>query len=568
MNLMFAGLALAALPPTLPQDPRPGPGRSDRTQAPGRFEQPGVRSIDGTGNNLEHAEWGSANAALTRRIAADYEDGVGSPSGADRPSAREISNAVVAQAGDVPNALGVSDFFWQWGQFLDHDITLTPELYPIEAFDIEVPLGDPWFDPYSTGVALIPLGRSYYEYVDGQREQFNELTAWIDGSNVYGSDDDRALALRTLDGTGRLKTSAGDRLPYNEEGLPNAPSTAPDYFLAGDVRANEQVGLTVMHTLFVREHNYWADRLRAEAERDSGFEQGDLRTRDGRARVRQGELSARRGRMSGEQIYQRARAIVSAEIQVITYREFLPLLLGPSGMEPYQGYRDSVQPDIRNEFATAAYRFGHSMLSPTLLRIDAEGRELRQGHLSLAQAFFAPAELEVGLEPYLRGLAVRRAQEVDPLVIDELRNLLFGPPGAGGLDLAALNIQRGRDHGLAGYAEARLALGLPPALTFAAISSDPAVQARLASVYSGPDQVDLWVGGLAEDKLPGAMVGRTFHRILSEQFRALRDGDRYWYERSLPGELVELVERQSLAAIIRRNTRIGDELQDNVFLVD
>jgi hypothetical protein len=528
---------------------------------------PEVRQIDGTGNNLQKPQWGSANIPLLRRTTLAYEDGVGVPAGAARASARAISNAVCAQTDLVPNAAGASDFVWQWGQFLDHDIDLTPVLVPAEPFDIAVPTGDPWFDPAGTGTQVIPLDRSYYELKGGAYQQFNQITSWIDASNVYGSDPERARALRTLDGTGRLKTSAGELLPFNEAGLPNAPASTPNFFLAGDFRANEQVALTALHTLFVREHNSWVECIR----REEGAPLGDVRRafagRDGRARVTRAEMGDRsRPRLSGDELYELARAIVAAEIQAITYREFLPVLLGSNGVRPYQGYRPNVRPDIRNVFATAAYRLGHSMLSPTLLRLDAEGDVIDAGDLPLAQAFFDPNQLiSVGIEPYLRGLAAQRAQEIDTRLVDDVRNFLFGPPGAGGFDLAALNIQRGRDHGLPGFSRLRMDYGLPPAFSFASITSDLDVQADLASVYSSASDVDAWVGGLAEDHVPGAMVGRTLRRVLREQFEALRDGDRFWYEHALPPDLRQLVERQTLADIIRRNTTIGSELPDDVF---
>jgi len=110
-------------------------------------------------------------------------------------------------------------------------------------------------------------------------------------------------------------------------------------------------------------------------------------------------------------------------------------------------------------------------------------------------------------------------------------------------------------------------MGLPRATTFADISSDPQVQARFASIYASVDDVDLWIGIISEDHHPGAMVGELAFRILKDQFERLRDGDRYWYQRALPRPLVQYVERQTLATIIRRNTFIGRELQDDVFHV-
>jgi hypothetical protein len=376
--------------------------------------------------------------------------------------------------------------------------------------------------------------------IDGVRQQINEITAYIDASQVYGSDHARAQGLRTLDGTGRLKTSAGFLLPFNDHGFPNAPDdNDPAFFLAGDVRVNEQVGLTAMHTLFVREHNLWAALFRLSPT------------------------------LSDDDIYQRARAMVAAEMQAITYNEFLPVLLGRHALKPYIGYNPSVNAGIANVFSTAAFRVGHSMLSPVLLRLDRKNRPIPAGHLPLQDAFFAPHEIIAqGIEPILRGLARQQAQEIDTHIVDAVRNFLFGPPGAGGFDLASLNIQRGRDHGLPSYNQVRVDFGLEAANSFADISADPEVQARLASVYTTVDDVDIWVGGLAEDHVHGALVGETFFTILTEQFERLRDGDRFWYQRYLPRFWVRVVERRTLATIIRQNTLIGREIQDNVFLVD
>jgi hypothetical protein len=511
---------------------------SESHTGPARFPFE-FRTIDGSGNNLAHPDWGRAGVPLLRLTAVDYEDGTGSPGGQDRASAREISNLCVAQPGPIPNAAAASDFLWQWGQFLDHDLDLVPIADPAEPFDVDVPLGDPFFDPDATGAATIALDRSHYEVVAGVRQQVNAITAFIDASNVYGSDPARALALRALDGTGRLETGPGGRLPFNLDGLPNAPNADPSFFVAGDVRANEQVALTAMHTLFVREHNLWADLFRFL---DPGLDD--------------------------DEIYELARAMVAAEMQAITYREFLPVLLGPNALSPYGGYQPGVDAGVSNVFATAAYRVGHTMLSSTLLRLRANGQPIPAGHLSLADAFFRPDNFVAsGLAPLLRGLARQPAQEIDPHIVDEVRNFLFGPPGAGGFDLASLNIQRGRDHGLPGYNQVRADFGLAAAATFADINPDPVIQANLAAAYASPDDIDIWVGGLSEPHRPGAVVGETFFAILRNQFERARDGDRFWYRSYLPPVFVFLVEESTLARIIRRNTVIRGELQANVFRV-
>jgi hypothetical protein len=516
---------------------QPGPSAAGEIALPAES-----RTVNGSGNNIGNPTWGAAEQATIRLLANDYSDGVSSPAGADRPSARAVSNAVVAQTGSVLNARGATDYLWQWGQFLDHDIIETPTVDPVEIFDITVPTGDIHFDPFSTGTETIALNRSLYEDHDGVREQINAISAFIDGSQVYGSDDTRAFALRRLDGSGKLKVTGsdhGDLLPYNEAGLPNAPAALPTLFLAGDVRSNEQAALTAMHTLFLREHNYWA-----------------------------GRYSAINPQAMGEEIYQFARMIVGAEIQAITYREFIPVLLGRNALPEYRGYDESVRADISNVFGAAAFRIGHSMLSPQLLRIDANGDEIEAGHLSLAEAFFDPSLIEEeGIDSILRGLAAQKCQELDAHLIDEVRNFLFGPPGAGGFDLASLNIQRGRDHGIPDFNSARVGLGLEPVGFMSDIAVDDIDADALSSVYDSPEQVDLWVGALCEKDVPDSMVGETYQRILVDQFIRLRDGDRFYYESALPLEMVDMINDQSLSKIIKRNTGIGEELPENVFVV-
>ena len=517
-------------------------GDGQRAERPRRITlRRSYRSIDGTGNNPANELLGSAEIALIRKVAPDYADGDAALAGPTRANPRAVSNAVCAQNGDQPNAVGATDYLWQWGQFLDHDIDLTPETETSETADILVPAGDPWFDPFGDGSAVIPLTRS--AYVDGSspRQQVNAITAFIDASNVYGSDEVRARALRALDGSGRLRVSAGNLLPFNTSGLPNAGGDDnPALFVAGDVRANEQLALTCMHTLFVREHNRLADRIRDDDPR-----------------------------LSGDRIYEEARRIVGAQMQVITFEEFLPLLLGED-LGPYRGYDPNVDPGIANVFSTAGYRLGHSLLSNTLLRVDADGNEIAAGHLGLRDAFFRPDRLatEGGIEPVLRGLAAQVCQELDARLVDDVRNFLFGPPGAGGLDLASLNIQRGREHGLASYNDVRAAYGLATATSFAQITSDTDRQAQLAAAYDSVDDVDVWIGGLCEDHRGGGMVGELFAAILRDQFDRLRHGDRYWYERAFSGRERDELRRTRLSDIIRRNTSIGNEIPRNVFRAD
>jgi hypothetical protein len=396
---------------------------------------------------------------------------------------------------------------------------------------------------FNLPVTLVPGANKFSVEVSSPnpRQHANQISAYLDGSVIYGSDATRAAALRTFSG-GRLKTSEGNLMPLNSAGLANANDAHifPDnqMFLAGDVRANENVELSAIHTLFLREHNQLA-----------------------------AAISAANPSFTDEQVFQNARRIVVAEVQVITYREFLPALLGPKALRPYDGYKPDVNPGIATEFSTAAYRIGHTLINDDVALMDNDGNETDEP-LALAEAFFNPSVLHaVGPDPLLKYLASDNAQEVDTQLVGGLRNFLFGPPGAGGFDLASLNIQRGRDHGLADYNTTRSAYGLPKVKSFADITSDPAVQFKLLALYSTVDNIDLWVGGLAENHLPGSSVGPTFQRILVDQFERLRDGDRFWYARVFYGPQLAALEATRLSDIIRRNSTIT-KIQDNVFFYD
>src|SRR5262245_30805440 len=120
-----------------------------------------VRSIDGSGNNLANPDWGSAGSDLLRIAAAAYADGVSTPAGADRPSARVVSNTIADQRdADIISDRDLSAMIYAWGQFLDHDFDLTPNASPAQPFNIAVPAGDPSFDPAGTGTQMIRLNRS------------------------------------------------------------------------------------------------------------------------------------------------------------------------------------------------------------------------------------------------------------------------------------------------------------------------------------------------------------------------------------------------------------------------
>lgn len=518
-----------------------------------------IRSIDGSGNNLANTQWGAAHTVMPRVADAYYPgDGSGTTfyggpgSNTVAPNPRDISNHLY-DSGDSyhANHRRLSNMVWQWGQFLDHDITIVHTSDANEDFaPIAVTPGDPM-------TPLIPFHRSQQATGTGTsaanpREQVNSITSYIDASNVYGSDAIRAAALRDTGNGGRMKTSTGGLLPYNTMGLDNAGG-GPGFFVAGDIRANEQSGLLAMHTLFVREHNRLAEML-----------------------------SIDNPTWEDEQLYQTARKIVGAEMQAITYNEFLPALLGTRKarqLAPRRyDYDSSIDASIKNEFAASFYRFGHSMLPDALELPRLPGAEADS--LSLLDSFFNPSIIASDadgstrhIDQLMLGLSTTVAQEIDAKLGDGVRNFLFGVPGSGGMDLAAINIQRGRDHGLPSYNEMRIAYGLDPVSSFRQITRDRKVQRKLKQIYGTVHDIDAWVGGLAEDHMRGSSMGELISTALIDQFTDLRDGDRYFYagddelmNNSSIDAVIDLKD-VTLSDIINWNTSL-DHVPGNVFRVN
>ncbi|KAI6655918.1 Peroxidasin [Oopsacas minuta] len=559
-----------------------------------------VRNIDGTCNNLIFQSHGATFDIFSRLLPALYEDGIEEPRGFQQPnpfqpplpSARSISLSI-HQNGNSPNSLanvdegGLTHLVMQWGQFIDHDTT-----YLIEAgegnemIDMECWESDthkePEFcanipvardDPIASILNIkfnrdtLPFERSapscFVPLIGAapkNREIINQLTSTIDASMVYGSTREEEESLRLFRGGLLLEladqpSSISRGLPIESGTLPISPvpTTPPcvnglNCFLAGDRRVSEQFSLSIMHTVWLREHNRIAKEI---------------------ARLNQ--------LWSDEAIFQVARRIVGAEIQNIVYNEYLPVLLGSNNVQrligPYLGYNASADPRASNEFATAAYRFGHSQIRSGFFRFDSNWNSL--GELRLLDAFFNSRLFfdshTGGVDPIIRGLVNSQSRRLDEFINAILTNKLFAnllfveeeitPP----LDLAARNIQRGRDHGLPTYLQARrfcksiFDIESP-------IASSTTLR-RLQTLYGRDlDFADLFPLGLSEQRLPGSLLGSTFSCIVGLTFKNLRDGDRFYFENEgvFTSEQLESIREISIASVLCENTKIG-EIQREAF---
>ncbi|MEM6727136.1 MAG: peroxidase family protein [Pseudomonadota bacterium] len=473
---------------------------------------------------------------MPRLTEARYADGLGELYAQKDPL--EVARSLFDQDGDMPNSAGLSTLFTTWGQFLDHDLSLTPEA---ELEEIHV-------DGFDRAVGRSEVLEGTGE--TGPRAFGNAITWQIDGSQVYGSNDVREADVRSFEG-GKLTmiddpTSTHGLLPLATEDTVMAGETSgPNaVFLAGDIRASENPNLLSLHTLFAREHNYWAARLSEE-----------------------------HPEWSDQDLFEVARSIVEYELQAITYNEWLPHLLGNTLPDDI-AYDENEDGQVSLEFSTAAFRFGHTLVSGHMPRLNEDGSIFGDGHLELLDVFFNPEPVKTGgIDSLIRGQAALHAQELDTKVIDDLNFFLATPDGLGGFSLPALNLIRGADHGMDSYLEVRAQLlgDVDPETAdptdFSIITNDPVLQAELAEAYDTVQQVDLWTGGLAEDKIDGTQSGPLFNHILSDQFYRTAAADQTFGELDprLSGELLAEVKDSGLKDVILRTTDI-DTLQADPFL--
>ena len=606
-----------------------------------------VQALDGSGNNQANPTWGQAGRPYLRVGTAHYADGIGAP--VSGPNGRYISNRIIQDRGqDVFSPRRVSQWLWQWGQFLDHTFGLRDGGGPTAtAFNIPFNANDP-LETFTNNLGTIQVNRSAQSAGTGTstanpRQQTNTITSYLEAQNVYSSSATRLDWLRNGSNDGNptnnqatLMMSANNYLPH-ADARGNA-ATAPafdkdgrlashpqDGRIAGDPRSNENVGLTATHTLFAREHNRIVGLLPSS--------------------------------LSQEDKFQIARRVVAAEEQYITYSQWLPAM--GVALPQYTGYKTNVNATISNEFATMGYRV-HSQIhgefefeveagdftAAQLAAFAAQGLEVdvdAAGNgtiaLPLGVAFFNPQVLEdLGLGRMLLALGDESQYDNDESIDDQLRSILFqiptsvdqecisDPAADSGCfktvnDLGAIDVVRGRDHGLGTYNQLRAAYGLPAKSSFTAITGEateafPAgsgidnpnqldvqqlfdidgnslvvgseagnttavrdvrrttVAARLKGIYGSTANVDAFVGAFAEPHVKGTELGETNLAIWTKQFQALRDGDRFFFENDL-GTLNFIKNaygidfRKRLSDIIALNTDAGTaaEVHDNVFLV-
>ncbi|XP_066927072.1 uncharacterized protein [Clytia hemisphaerica] len=518
------------------------------------------RTYDGTCNHPYRTNWGAANTALRRVIKASYADGYDTPRGfpcnpspnkkfdsRSLPTSHQVSrNLFKITTENVKNQHSLSTLYMTFGQFLDHDITLTPHesckrkdcsntqesnKYPCFPIKFE---ND---KPVCTGFARSrPACRRAGDHTT-PRDQINQISAFVDASNIYGSSATHARRLRTLDGTGKLKLT-GDGLMPRDPAIKDC-KTHGGCSLVGDERGDENIALHSMHTLWVREHNRVAT-----------------------------ELKKLNPKWTEEKLYQESRKIVSAEYQHIVYNEYVPKL---AQINPYRGYSPYIQPSIINVFATAAFRFGHSLVPNAFSQLDKNFNKVRDSIL-LQKAFFNIQPIKQhGIESTMIGLMANQSNEVNMQFPQAIGRKLFIPFGDrnGYDDLMARNIQRGRDHGLPTYGEWRRVCRLPALNSFNDLNRYMQKGAKevFEKLYKHPNDIDIFAAGISENHSNGKIVGETFSCILRFQFQALRNGDRYFYAKRdiFRSAQLKSIQKTSLAKVMCNNLKDLVSVQKDVF---
>ncbi|MGF0337873.1 peroxidase family protein [Ectopseudomonas toyotomiensis] len=453
--------------------------------------------------------------------------------------------------------------------------------------------GDP-DNPISTQGAV----RTGHAFLDDIAH--NAVPVIVGGQLVADADEVAGNAVAVNPMTGR-------NLEYDNELL-------DAHFITGDGRGNENIGLTAVHHVFHSEHN----RL-VEANKQTILDSGDLAFINEWLLVPVDSVpdSADGLIWNGERLFQAARFVNEMQYQHLVFEEFARTVQPLVDVFVFSNTAD-IDPAIVAEFAHVVYRFGHSMLNETVARLD---NSMQSSDIGLIEAFLNPIEFTQGgtlsadqaAGSIIRGMTRQTGNEIDEFVTEALRNNLVGLP----LDLAAINIARGRDTGVPSLNNARaqfyemtgdsqlkpydswidftLNIKTPASIinfiaaygTHSSITSATTLEAKrdaamalvlggtgapadrddflnargeYAANKGGLDLVDFWIGGLAEQNMPfGGILGSTFNFVFEVQMENLQNGDRFYYLSRTQGmNLLNELEANSFAALVMRNTDLGD----------
>uniref|UniRef100_A0A0K0EPD5 peroxidase n=2 Tax=Strongyloides stercoralis TaxID=6248 RepID=A0A0K0EPD5_STRER len=463
------------------------------------------RTLDGSCNNLKHPTWGAGKTRYLRLLPPLYEDNISIPVGTRnifRPSPRSITRYLLNHDKNVFS--NFNQLAMQWGQFISHDILFNgrSDFCSCQTFSnqncMNVNVAKDDVSKLKKKVLCIPITRSIPVCRNTSfltpREQMNLNSGYLDGSTIYGS---TTVNMNQLRSNHLLKFEAN---LFGKEFAPESLTKLGESMKLGDGRGTIFVGIASLHTIFLRYHNIIAR-----------------------------ELKIINSHWTNDRIFQETRKIIGSVIQSISYNEFLPALIGEENLKQlmprYSKYNDNISPAISNEFSAAAYRL-HGMIVSNYPFINNNYQVI--GNIKFVQGTNTFTHvLQKGISQLFRGMIatpLRKPQRLNSQVTEELFN--------GHADLSTINIQRGRDHGLRSYNDYRKFCGLDIVDDFINWKdvSDINIKIRAKELYLKPENIELYVGGLLEEPIPGGIVGPTFACLITEQFQRLRDGDRFFYQ--------------------------------------
>ncbi|RWS15218.1 Peroxidasin-like protein [Dinothrombium tinctorium] len=511
------------------------------------------RTIDGRCNNLNHPKWGKSYTCYPRFVDANYPDGYGNTiANPVLLNPRVISNSLFKE--DVPHkSKKYNLMLMNWGQILANEMTYTNgNLTPLynrfkePCCDNKNTSENPQCAPIliseddflnkDFGFTCMDFIRSYAcpTCKNESRKLINIRTSFIDMGSIYGHKEKRAKQLRAhkkgllkMQDKGRFLVDLGIHENSNcaikwELYYPKVKGI--ECFISGDDYVNNNPWKISMNTIFAREHN----RLALLYHR--AFPQ-----------------------LKDEQLFQRARRILIAKMQMITYNEFLPPFFGQKLMEEFNlsvlksGYTDydgTINPSTTIEISTAGLRaIGHSMVSGDTTRRLPDGTVIKD---PLADRWHYTVNLTKGLlDEYIRGFLFDHANKIDIYYEDVIRNYFdrnFNKIPPNGVDLISIDIQRGRDHGLPTYAQVYKKCYNKEIRSFDDLNEILKQEniEKLKAIYRTAEEIELYPGIAAEIHAEDALLGPVAICLWRYHFYNVKFGDRFYFEhRNQKGSLSE-----------------------------
>lgn len=499
------------------------------------------RTYDGFCNNYKYPYWGTTYTSYTRLLTPNYADEMWEPETLFKVPTIGLEIAKHVDSAPIKYSLTLVG----WTNLVSYDMAHTVsyrmlhtgadiicctsenrKLMPRHRHPLCMPLIDQdqnCFN-YVRSMLSVPYDKEF-----GAAQQMNAVTHYLDGSTIYGATTEIAKTLR-LKSKGHLRILA-DECKNGEPCL-----------MAGDIRPNMDPISAALHIILMREHNRVAS-----------------------------SLSEINPQWDDETLFQEARRIVIAELQHITYNEWLPLLIGQS--QSFEAYSVGTEPHVYNSFANAAMQFVTSLFGDELRLYNEERTSASK--LPMRYSFVEPKFFQDDLlmDSLIRTLATQNCQTNDLKFSEAMTKYLFSENNETGFNTISLIIQRGKDHGLPSYIKFRKLFELPNK-DFNSLADDIPTQERqqLQNIYSDVNKVDLFVGGLAESPRRGALLGRTFAKIINLQMRRTRKGDNFFYDNPsqtypFTSEQLEEIRKSSLARLLCDNSRNITKMQPNAFLV-